>query len=87
VHVLKAVTLETFYGPLDCRAVVRRVGDAGTVDIGDVEEVFHNLRVLEGLSLDVVKDTEVDLFGCGLLRRHGKCGKQESRYNSVQSHF
>ncbi len=41
------------HGPLRGCSMIAAVVDAWSVNLGDVEEILHDLRVLEGLILDL----------------------------------
>ena len=41
--------------------MIAAVGDAWSVNLGDVEEILHHLRVLEGLVLDLGQGAQIDL--------------------------
>ena len=56
--------------------MVAAVVDARAIDLGHVEEVFHDLRVLEGLGLDLGQGVQIDLVTILFLRG---CDREEEQ--------
>jgi hypothetical protein len=54
--------------------MIAAVVDAWPVDLGDVEEILHDLRVLEGFILDLGQSAQINLVATLFLR-----GRDESK--------
>ena len=61
--------------------MARGVGQAGTVDVGEIEQMIHGLRVFEGLGFNSIDDRQVDLFF--RRRKRGDQGDQRNGYEAL----
>ena len=68
VDVLKSPLLHLLHSPLGGELVIAAVGDARAIHLGHPKEVFHHLRVLEGLGLDLGQGVQIDSVASRLLR-------------------
>ena len=78
VDVLKSPLFHLLHSPFGGELVIAAVGDARTVHLGHPEEVFHHLRVLEGLGLDLGQGVQID-FVASCLLREGSRDEEEGR--------
>ncbi len=68
VDVLKPPFLHLLHRPFGGQLVIAAVGDARTVHLRHPEQVFHRLRMLEGLGLDLSQGVEIDFVASRSLR-------------------
>ena len=52
--------------------MIAAIVDAGSVNLGDVEEVLHDLRVLESLILDLGQSAQINLVATLFLRGYDR---------------
>ena len=79
MDVLESPLFHLLHGPVGGGAVVAAVVDAGAVDFGHPEEIFHHLRVVEGFVLDLGEGAQVNLVASCFLRGGRMRGAEEPR--------
>jgi hypothetical protein len=60
--------LHLLHRPFGRELVIAAIGDARTVHLGHPKEVFHYLRVLVGLGLDLGQGVQIDFVASKFLR-------------------
>jgi hypothetical protein len=56
------------HSPFGGEFVIAAIGDARTIHLGHPKQVFHHLRVLEGLGLDQGQGVQIDSVASWCLR-------------------
>ena len=77
VDILKSPLFHLLHRPFGGELVIAAVGDARTIHLGHPEKVFHHLRVLEGLGLDLGQGVQIDFVAFCCLREGSRWEDEE----------